>query len=174
MVPTVLFYANRNMPVGWGYDEVVGAKLLRFFKYSILHEDDWHPDASSWSIFLDSVKARKQLQMKAVDVLADYINKLWSACEGQVKQGTEYKHNKSALKVILTFPKGWPQYQFQQAFNKSVLSGLSSNSTLMLLTEAEAAMACILDFYSHPRSGDVDIQVCSLPVVFFQYLSHLP
>ena len=169
MVPTVLFYDNQNTPVGWGYDEVVGAKKLRFFKYSMLHEDDWHPDASNWSVLIDSVKARKQLQMKTVDVLADYINKLWSACEGPVRK---LVYEECALKVIMTFPTGWPQYLFQQAFNKSVLSSLASNSTLMLLTEAEAAMTSILSSYSCGKLCDIDIQVCSTPFILSSYLFH--
>ena len=172
VVPTVLFYNNQNTPVGWGFDEVVGATELRFFKYSMLHEDDWHPDASNWSVLKDSVKTRKQLQMKTVDVLVDYINKLWSVCQVQVRDTTDYVSDKCALKVIMTFPKGWPQYQFQQAFNKSVLSSLASNSTLMLLTEAEAAMASILSIYGRPETSDVDIQVCSTPFILSSYLFH--
>ena len=172
MVPTVLFYNNQNTPVGWGFDEVVGATELRFFKYSMLYEDDWHPDASSWSVLIDSVKARKQLRMKTVDVLVDYINKLWSVCEVQVRRTTGYVYDECALKVIMTFPKGWPQDQFQRAFDKSVLSSLASNPTLILLTEAEAAMAAILSAYGRSKTCGVDIQVCSIPFILSSYLFH--
>ncbi|KAI2607909.1 hypothetical protein GGR54DRAFT_395768 [Hypoxylon sp. NC1633] len=166
VVPTVLYYEDQDhkTPVGWGHDVVPGAKQLRLFKYSLLHEDDWHHDTKDWSVLVDSIKARKQLQKKAVDVMVDYINKLWEACQPQIKPVLNElldDYGTCSLKFVMTYPKGWQPHQFQEVFNKSILSRLAHDSTMTLLTEAEAAAYFVLDSLENRTAARIPWQDAS-------------
>lgn len=164
VAPTVLYYNNQSTPIGWGYDTAPGAQRLRLFKYSMLHEDDWHPDTKNRSVLVNSMQTRNHLHLKAVDVLAHYIDQLWTKCGPQLgfTPGTTYEG--CSLRAVITYPVGWPHHQFQEAFNKSILAKLTTNYTVMLLNEAEAAMEAIIravqdDDISDGRLCDVDLQV---------------
>ena len=159
VVPTALYYNCSGVLVGWGYDTVPGAKRLRHFKQSMLHEDDWHADARTWSVLTDSVKTRNDLQMKAVDTWATYIGQLWDVCKEQILKGQETGMNELTFRWIVILPASWPHHRFQEAFDKSVLSSLRSNGPVMFLTEAEAAVDTVLDLLGGEQLHDVDVQV---------------
>ncbi|OIW22916.1 hypothetical protein CONLIGDRAFT_719475 [Coniochaeta ligniaria NRRL 30616] len=142
VVPTALLYNNQGIPLGWGYDAIPGAQQLRFFKYSLLPEDHWHPEAKQWYALAQSVQVRTQLQKTAVDVMVDYINQLWSVCGPYIRSSHLPRHGQQSLALIVGFPPGWPEDAFQQALRNSVL--VNSRCERVLITEADAAMEFVL------------------------------
>lgn len=168
VVPTTLFYHSQGCRLGWGYDAVPEAEQLRFFKYTLLPESHWHPEAKQWSALAHSVQVRTQLQKTAVDVMVDYINQLWSVCGPIISSLQQPPHDQQSLRLTVCFPPGWPDDLFQQALRNSVLS----NYTMRPVTEADAAMQCVLSKVAGGAMENINLEVGRFPFYCVSPLCH--
>lgn len=170
MVPTTLFYNSQGLPLGCGYDAIPGAEQLRFFKYTLLPESHWHPEAKQWSALAHSVQVRTQLQKTAVDVMIDYINQFWSVCGPRIRYLQQSPDDQQSLRLTVGFPPGWPEDLFQQALRNSVL--LNSKCEMRLITEADAAMEYVLSKVADGTMGNIDLKVGRFPFYCVSPLCH--
>jgi hypothetical protein len=108
-VPTALCYNGHGKVASWGHGIPEVATPLRFFKYSMLHEDDWLPEARTWPVLADAVLARRSVQKKANDVMIDYMNQLWRAVQfGPLENVLQQANPDScSLRFVVTYPSGW-------------------------------------------------------------------
>jgi len=135
---------------------------LRFSKYSLLHEDEWLPEAKMWDVLASTVQARKQVGNKAVEVFGDYTTQLWNACLPQLMKDLPngIRRGDCVRGLVLTYPAGWPTHMFEEAVKNAILSSSTyENCTVTFITEAEAAVDAITQDATSGLVNCVELQV---------------
>lgn len=138
-VPSVISY-NGNVPGKWGFE--VGTRDPSFKWIKVLLEPD-SQYARVVEPVRDSNELLQKLQMKPVDVVADYLKLLWGYTMDDIrtKQGTNFEEIYS-LKVVVTVPALWSPAAKDKTLQAAKAAGMSTDVTIV--SEPEAAALAVL------------------------------
>lgn len=138
-VPSIIAYDN-GRPSKWGYDVGDADQSFRWIK--ILLEPE-----SEYSGKSDQVKKSnellEQINKQAVDVVADYLAKVWEFAMKEIarKQGVNFRDSYK-LKVVMSVPAMWTPIAKEKTLQAARQAGLGTD--ISLVTEPEAAALATL------------------------------
>ncbi|RDW66734.1 hypothetical protein BP5796_09483 [Coleophoma crateriformis] len=143
-VPSKISYSEDGNVVSWGFDHDPLDKQFSWFKLLLSKET-----AEQRRDILGSMEAdMKFLQKDPVDVVADYLNRLWEHAS-EVFKGKlgEYLFECLPIQLVLTVPAVWDHAAQELTRMAAKKAGLVSraNIELTLVSEPEAAARYILN-----------------------------
>ncbi|RDW62305.1 hypothetical protein BP6252_11738 [Coleophoma cylindrospora] len=143
-VPSKISYSEDGNVVSWGFDHDPLDKQFSWFKLLLSKET-----AEQRRDILGSMEAdMKSLRKDPVDVVADYLNRLWEHASGVLKGKLgEYLFECLPIRMVLTVPAVWDHAAQELTRTAAKKAGLVSraNVELTLVSEPEAAARYILN-----------------------------
>ncbi|RSL70212.1 hypothetical protein CEP53_001940 [Fusarium sp. AF-6] len=145
-VPSAVFYDQMTEgDFSWGYAVPIGEHVLRWFKLLLVDEIDL-PFKIRTSRHVTAARALiKQLNKTPVEVIGDYLGKLWKHSRENIMRAVGQRVFKIArLHFVVTLPAIWPHYARARMEEALVLAGIR---------EARPAGETIVDFISEPEAA---------------------
>lgn len=161
-VPTEICYQQNSGDKYWGYDVPPDEEPIRWFKLLLVDQTDLTAELRNSAQITRARQLVHKHGKKAVDVVADYLQLLWThAIEDITRDRGEAAVKGSAFKVWITVPAIWKEdacdQMRQAAGNAGILKPRTAGATTLdLVAEPEAAALAVLDDYK----GRPDVQVC--------------
>lgn len=157
-VPSKIAYSKDGNVTSWGFDHDPVDNQFSWFKL-LLSEDT----KSRRRHVLGSLEAAMQsLQKAPVDVVADYLNRLWRHVSEVLKNKLgEYLFECLPIRLVLTVPAVWDHAAQELTRMAAEKAGLMarSNLELTLVSEPEAAARYVLNDSMGLNIGDAFV-VC--------------
>lgn len=146
--PTELFYEDDELL--WGFEVPMDADPVRWFKLLLLKEEDLDDDVKASEPLLRARKMLRENNKTAVDLVADYLRKLWQhTLQDIIDDRKEYIVDALRLHVVITVPAIWKGYARQAMETAARQAGIlaprsAGNTTLSFAPEPEAAALATL------------------------------
>jgi hypothetical protein len=160
-VPTRISYSKYGAVVNWGFDHDIQDRQLSWFKLLLCEETKRR--AASQRSFLNKLEAdMKSLNKSAVDIAADYLNRLWSHATSTLKSRFgEVFFEDVQIKLVLTIPAIWDHQAQEMTKMAARKAGMMNrpNTRLELVSEPEAAARYVFSENLSLRVGDAFV-VC--------------
>jgi len=160
-VPTRISYSKYRSISSWGFDHDAQDRQLSWFK--LLLCEGTKKRAAAQRTFLNKVEEdMKCLDKSAVDVTADYLNRLWGHATTTFKSrfGESYFENLQ-IKLVLTVPAIWDHHAQELTREAAHKAGMMKrpNMKLELVSEPEAAARYVFNENLSLQVGDAFV-VC--------------
>jgi hypothetical protein len=160
-VPTRISYSKYRNISSWGFDHDAQDTQLSWFK--LLLCEATKKRAAAQRSFLDKLENdMKSLDKKPVDVVADYLHRLWGHATTTLKSRFgEAFFEDVQIKIVLTIPAIWDHAAQQLTEHAAKKAGITSrpNMKLELVSEPEAAARYVFSENISLRVGD-SLVVC--------------
>ncbi|KAK8078892.1 hypothetical protein PG994_002699 [Apiospora phragmitis] len=147
--PTELLYEDSE-PL-WGFEVPFDADPVRWFKLLLLKDEDLEAEIRSSEQLLRARKMLKENNKSEIDLIADYLRKLWQHTLSKIRQVRD-ENIVEALRfhVVITVPaiwKGYARQGMETAAKKAGMldSRLAGETTLSFVPEPEAAALATLN-----------------------------
>ena len=155
-VPTRISYSKYNNISSWGFDHDPQDTQLSWFK--LLLCEATKKRAAAQRSFLDKLERdMKSLDKKPVDVVADYLHRLWGHATDNLKSrfGEDFFESVQ-IKIVLTIPAIWDHAAQQLTKDAAHKAGIMSrpNMKLELVSEPEAAARYVFSENLSLQVGD--------------------
>lgn len=133
-VPSIIAYDN-GCPSKWGYDVSDGDPSFRWTKILLEQESEYSGKSEQVK---QSNELLEQINKQAVDVVSDYLAKVWEYAMKEIarKQGENFRDSYK-LKVIMSVPAMWTPVAKERTLQAARKAGLGTD--ISLVTEPEAA-----------------------------------
>lgn len=138
-VPSIIAYDN-DCPGKWGYDVGDADKSFRWIKILLEPESEYSGKSEQVK---KSNELLEQINKQAVDVVADYLTKVWEYAMKEIarKQGVNFRDSYK-LKVVMSVPAMWTPVAKEKTLQAARQAGLGTD--ISLVTEPEAAALATL------------------------------
>lgn len=143
--PSKISYDSKSKTSSWGYGVPAATDSVSWFKLLLLKDTDVPVDIAASLQFSEAKKAQRKLGKDAVEIVTDYLSKLWEHTVKYMKRSLgDDLVERCDLHVNITVPAIWPPYAHQDvrkaAGDAGVLTSESGREvTLGLISEPEAA-----------------------------------
>jgi molecular chaperone DnaK (HSP70) len=150
-VPTQYDLASNS----FGYMIPREALPIKWFKLLLLEAKDTKEDIKDSGHLVDAQKKLEERGMDVVEVIADYLGKLWDHTLSEIQ--TELDIELLPLRVAITIPAIWPQYarvKMRQAAKKAgIMAPRPIGETILNLVEEPeaAALATLFERKNYPE-----------------------
>ncbi|KAK2053962.1 actin-like ATPase domain-containing protein [Colletotrichum caudatum] len=158
--PTAILYHVTQGVLSWGYDIPIEeiSEAMRWFKLLLIDEADLPENLRTSSQIATARKAVKDANKDPVDVISNYIRRLWNHsidCIGASAGDDLIKMCK--FHVVITLPAIWPEYAKARMRRAAEDAGVLGDrpvgqTTLAFISEPEAAaLATMRDLAGRPN-----------------------
>ncbi|KAF2113651.1 hypothetical protein BDV96DRAFT_647905 [Lophiotrema nucula] len=150
-VPSAISYKDGSV-THWGYSIPPEAEPVRWFKLLLLSDLDLPPKVRNHSYLKAARKLLQKLNKDVVDVIADYLQKLWECAMNDIRRALSSSMEGMPFRIIMTVPANWPRDALNSMKKAAQKAGLLDHRGVGLETRLEfvkepeaAALASFLD-----------------------------
>lgn len=145
-VPSRLFFDNQGKVTAWGYEIADADGInMEWFKLAIVADKDLPSYLRNSAKLKETRKHLRNLGITATQVIEQYIGKVWTHAQGEIRNAIGDRDFKSMpIHVVITIPAIWGNQDIQIMKDAAAFSILQSRSagltTYEFISEPEAAV----------------------------------
>lgn len=164
--PSIISYGAEGQVSTWGYGFSPPEEPVKWFKLLLLDEGDLPDELQNSHEIMNAKKILKKLNKEPVEVIGDYIGRLWSHSYDEIQKSMGRQFLESCnLKIVATLPAIWPPYAQVRMREAIQLAGMlrkrpAGVPTLSFISEPEAA--ALASIYDIVDRDDIEVSIIAL------------